>query len=110
MDGQRAMTIDSQTHDAITEIETLIRAQYPSAVFTITKGEDPAGTYLIAAVDVDDPDKVVDIFIDRLLQMQIGQGLPLYVIPLRTAERNAKLADAQSLTKGSARGHAAISS
>ncbi len=34
-----------------------------------------------------DTDAVVDIFIDRLLDLQVEEQLPLYVIPVRPLER-----------------------
>jgi hypothetical protein len=72
---------------ALTELQEAIRAQYPTASFAVTRGEDPEGTYLYATVDVEDTDAVVDVFIDRLLHFQGEEGLPLYVIPVRPAER-----------------------
>jgi len=38
-------------------------------------------------VDVEDTDEVVDVFMDRLLEMEIEEGLPVYVIPIRPIER-----------------------
>lgn len=110
MDMTHTMSIDTETRDAILELESLIRSHYPGATFSLVRGEDPVGIYLIATVDVDDLDEVVDIFIDRLLQLQIDHGMPLYVIPVRTRERNAKLIEAQSKLRPATRGHAAISS
>jgi hypothetical protein len=49
----------------------------------VTPGEDPEGLYVLATVDVDDTDAVVDVYIDRLLTLQIDDGLPIYVVPLR---------------------------
>jgi hypothetical protein len=40
----------------------------------------------VAAVDVDDLDEVVDLIGDRLLEMQVDEGLPVYVTPLRPIE------------------------
>lgn len=72
---------------ALGELEALIGARYPSATFAITDGDDPRGTYLLATVDVEDTDEVVDVFVERLMQLQIDEGLPLYVIPIRPMER-----------------------
>ena len=44
---------------------------------------DPAGTYVLATVDVEDTELVMDAYMDRLLTLQIDEGLPLYVLPLR---------------------------
>ena len=87
MNQERPLQIDQPTRHAIDELQGLIRARYPDAVFQVAHGEDPEGTYLKATVDVEDIDQVVDVFIDRLLEMQIDEGLPVYVIPLEPLER-----------------------
>ena len=72
---------------AMDTLQETIRSHYPAATFSLLQGEDPEGTYLQVTVDVEDTDEVVDIFIDRLLQLQIDEGLPVYVIPVRPLER-----------------------
>lgn len=72
---------------AVAELKELIAARYPRASFAMESGEDPKGTYLVATVDVDDTDEVVDLVGDRLLTLQVEDGLPLYLAPLRPAER-----------------------
>lgn len=74
---------------AIAELQRIIQQRYPMATFEVTRGDDPEGVYLFATVDVDDTDEVIDLFVDRLLLMQLDEGLPLYVVPLRSAERVA---------------------
>jgi hypothetical protein len=68
---------------ALAELQALIQQAYPTATFAVTPGEDPEGLYVLATVDVDDTDAVVDVYIDRLLTLQIDDGLPIYVVPLR---------------------------
>jgi hypothetical protein len=75
---------------APTELDDHIRAQFPTATFVVTQEDDPTRVYLTATVDIDDPDEVVDLGIDRQLTLQIGDGLPLSVVPVRTPERVAK--------------------
>jgi hypothetical protein len=41
--------------------------------------------HLIAAVDVDDLDDVTDLVIKRMMEIQIEDGLPIFVIPTRSA-------------------------
>jgi hypothetical protein len=60
------------------------------------EGEDPDGVYLRALVDVDDRDEIVAEFIDRLVEMQVEEGLPIYVLLNRPAERNSALLRAGS--------------
>ncbi len=43
--------------------------------------------HLNVTVDVEDTDEVVDIFIDRELEMQVEEELPVYVFVLRPLER-----------------------
>jgi uncharacterized protein (UPF0332 family) len=76
-----------QVEAALSQLQALVRVQHPTATFTIASGEDPDGVYLLASVDVEDTDVVIDAVIDYLLDVQIEQGLPVYVIPLRPLER-----------------------
>lgn len=68
--------------EAVDHVQHLIRHVDPQATFQVVAGEDPAGTYLLATVDVDDLDGVMDVYMDYLLTVQIDEGLPLYVLPL----------------------------
>ena len=76
---------------AVAEMQELIRARYPDATFAAGYGGDPDGVYLTVTVDLDDTDEVVDVYVDRLLDLQIEEGLPLHVIPVRTPERIAAM-------------------
>jgi|SRR5579875_1362143 len=85
-------SLEPGRRQAVDELEQLVRDHYPAALFQVGPGEDdPAGTYITATVDVDDPDAVVDLVIDRMLQLQIDDGVPVYLIPVRTPERVAAL-------------------
>ena len=79
--------LDEQMRRAIAEVQGLILTRYPGAVFTLAHGDDPEGTYLRAIVDVEDVEEVIDAFGERLLELQVEEGLPLYVIPLEPEER-----------------------
>jgi hypothetical protein len=91
MSLDRPLDADSAVQRAIAELEDLIRSRHPSAQFWVTRGEDPEGVYLKAVVDVEDTEEVVDLFIDRMLTMQIEEKLPVYVIPVRTPARVANI-------------------
>jgi hypothetical protein len=67
---------------AVDELQHLIRRVDPLATFQVVPGEDPTGTYVLAMVDVEDTELVMDAYMDRLLTLQIEEGLPLYVLPL----------------------------
>ncbi len=83
-------TLSPKRQQAVAELTGMIRQQYPNTTFAIGPGEDdPRGTYITATVDVDDPDVVTDLTLDRELALQIDQRLPVYVIPIRTPQRTA---------------------
>jgi hypothetical protein len=85
MVAERHLDQDPRIEAALQELRALIHARYPTAAFLTFPGDDPAGMYLQAVVDVEDTDEVVDVIIDRLLAMQVDEGLPIYVIPVRAA-------------------------
>lgn len=87
MSAERMRKLHERAQGAIDEIESLIRGRYPEASFEVAEGDDPEGIYLRATVDIDDVDEVMDVYRDRLLEMQIDEGLELYVIPLEPIER-----------------------
>jgi hypothetical protein len=89
MSGERAGTRDPRVAAAVSDLQTIIRARYPTASFTTFHGEDPEGLYLRAAVDLDDPDEVMDLAIDRLMLYQLEQELPVYLLPVRSDARIA---------------------
>ncbi|MGH2558689.1 MAG: hypothetical protein ACRDJH_06465 [Thermomicrobiales bacterium] len=86
---------DPRIQAAIDELKETISQQFPGTTYTVAIGDDPEGVYLDAIVDLDDPDAVLDLIIDRLFEIQVEEDLPLYVIPLRTPERREALARAK---------------
>ena len=72
---------------AIEELQRLIQQHYPEATFQVEPGDDPTGMYVLATVDVEDTDAVVEVYIDRLLELQIDEGLAVYVVPVRPLAR-----------------------
>lgn len=79
--------VPPRIREAIDELEGMIVERFPLARFVVQEGDDPPGIYLKATVDIDDTDEVVDIIGDRLVDLQVEEGLPLYFIPLRPIER-----------------------
>jgi hypothetical protein len=85
-------SLDPARRQAVSELTGMIASKYPSASFTIAPGiDDEEATHITAVVDLDDPDEVVDLIIDRLVDLQVEEELPISVIPIRTPERVAKL-------------------
>jgi hypothetical protein len=78
---------DPRIQAALAELRETILRHFPEATFSVTLGEDPVGIYLNPVVDVEDLDEVADVFTDRLVDMQVEEGLPIYVIPLPPPER-----------------------
>jgi hypothetical protein len=89
--AERLDPVPPQLHAAIAALQALIQQHDPTATFAVTSGTDPEGTYVLVTLDGEDPDAVVDVYIDRLLELQIDAGLPVYVIPLRTPARLASM-------------------
>jgi hypothetical protein len=48
---------------------------------------EPEGIYLITTVDIADTGDVIAVVGDRLVELQVDEGLPVYVTPLRPIER-----------------------
>lgn len=48
---------------AVEEIEGLITSWYPTTTFAVTRSADPPGIRVLATVDVDDIDEVLDLSI-----------------------------------------------
>ena len=84
-----ALRSDPRIQAAIAEFKEMISAHFPGTTYKVSIGDDPVGVYLDAIVDIDDPDEVMDLIIDRLVEVQIQgeEGLLFYVIPIRTLER-----------------------
>ncbi len=87
--------LDERTRRAIQEVQGLIAARYPTTTFELARAiDDPRSIHLLAVADVDDPDEVGDLVVDRVIALQVDEGIPLHVIPLRTPERVQAALDA----------------
>lgn len=73
---------DPRIQAALAELRSKILSRFPGATFTISHGDDPEGIYLEPEVDVDDLDDVAEVIMGRLLEMQVAEGLPIYVVPV----------------------------
>src|SRR5262245_54488359 len=88
MTAQRAEDLSPRIRAAITELQGLILDQHPDATFRVTRSaDDPVVIHLLATVDVEDTDAVLDAVVDRMMELQIAEELPIYVIPVRPARR-----------------------
>ncbi len=87
MPAEQLDPLSPRLQGVVEELQGLIRRVDPTATFQVVPGDDPTGTYVIATVDVEDTETVIDAYIDRLLDLQIDEGLPVYVVPLRPLTR-----------------------
>ena len=93
------MDDDERIRQGIAELQGMIRKRFSEAVFAVFRGDDPEGVYVRVTVDVEDTDEVVDVFLDRLLELQVEEELPLYVVPVRPAKRSLEQASRLSHTR-----------
>src|SRR5262245_53911896 len=88
MTAHPAEELTPRVRRALDELEATIRRRYPQATFCVAHSpDDPTVIHLLATVDVDDTDAVLDVVVERLMELQIGEMLPIYVIPVRPPER-----------------------
>ena len=93
--------------EAIHELKGLITARFPQAAFVVEEGFDPEGIYLVTTVDIADTDEVIAVVGDRLVELQVDEGLPVYVTPLRPIERVvAQLREREARTGSATAGEA----
>jgi hypothetical protein len=71
----------------VNELKGTISKRFPQASFVVEEGFDPKGIYLVTTVDIPDTDEVIDAVGDRLVELQVTEGLPIYVTPLRPIQR-----------------------
>jgi hypothetical protein len=80
--------LEERRRQAIDELQETITARYPTTTFALEcSPEDLASIHLVAVADVDDPDEVGDLVVERVVDMQ-SAGIPLHVIPMRTPARS----------------------
>ncbi len=86
---QHEPKLTARMQRAIDELKALLSEHYPEATFRVSHSpDDRRGIDLVTTVDLEDRDEVMDLVIDRLLELQIKDRLPVHVIPVRTRERN----------------------
>jgi len=84
--------VDPRLQAALDELRAIIRRHYPAVRFRLTRGlDDPTIVELVAIIDIDDPDRVLDVVIDRQMQLQIEEGLLIFVVTERPPERVAAM-------------------
>lgn len=79
--------ITPRAQAAVDELQAMIAARYPEATFSVYTWYDTAGIYLEATIDIEDTDEVRDVFRDRLLDIQVEDGIPVDVRVSQPPER-----------------------
>jgi hypothetical protein len=87
MRPENHVPLTPRMEEAVQELKGVITKHFPTAGFVVEEGSDPKGIYLVTTVDIADTDEVIDLVGDRLVQLQVDEGLPVYVTPLRPIER-----------------------
>ena len=87
MKSENHVHLTPRMQEAIQELKRLITARFAQATFVVEEGFDPEGVYLVTSVDIVDTDEVIAVVGERLVEMQVDEGLPLYVTPLRPLDR-----------------------
>src|SRR5262245_11109544 len=87
MRQERPLPLPPAMEKAVNELKGAISERFPQASFVVEEGFDPMGIYLVTTVDIADTDEVIDAVGDRLLELQVDEGLPIYVTPLRPIQR-----------------------
>jgi hypothetical protein len=91
----QALAVAPRMHEALEELKHMLRQRYPDATFRVARSpENPETVLLKPVVDVADRDEVMDVVIDRLIELQSVEQLPLFVVPVRTPERNEAIRQA----------------
>ena len=87
MRQEQSIPLTPAMEKAVNELKGVIAERFPQASFVIEDGFDPKGIYLVTTVDIADTDEVIDVIGDRLVELQVDEGLPIYVTPLRPIQR-----------------------
>ena len=84
MPAEQLDPLSPRLQSVVEELQGLIRRVDPTATFQVVPGDDPTGTYVIATVDVEDTETVIDVYIDRLFSNSnfgLVRGLRLPIAP-----------------------------
>jgi hypothetical protein len=90
---QHDLAVPRGVQAALDELQGVIAARYPDATFDLYRGEDPDAWWLVAWVDVEDRYDVIDLFLDRMVEMRVEAGLPVFVDVRRVSEREVETVD-----------------
>lgn len=87
--SHRAPAMTPRIQEALDELRGIIAGRYPEATFDVRRGAEPAAFWLVATVPVEDRYDVIDLFLDRLVDLRVEEAVPVFVDIQRTSEREA---------------------
>lgn len=90
---------EERVRAAVVELSDLVRREYPEATFDVVEGEVPGTVWMWTTVDLVDTDPVVDLVIDRTMDLLVDEGIAIYVLPLRTTAREAEVVAANRVSR-----------
>jgi len=100
---------DPRLQLALDELRGMIAGRFRDATFEVSRGlDDPASVHLIGRVDVENTDDVMSLVIDRMMELQVEDGLPIFVIPVRPPERAVEELRRRQLEARPAQGSATL--
>jgi hypothetical protein len=82
MRPERHVRLTPRMEEAVHELKRFITARFPQVAFVVEESCDPEGIYLVTTVDIADTDEVMAVIGDRLVELQVEEGLSVYVTPL----------------------------
>lgn len=78
----------SRVKEAAEELKAIIRTTYPDAQFKLSRDPNQQRSWLLwATVDVDDPEEVSNLVVDREVDMLSEEHIPIRVIVTDSQER-----------------------
>lgn len=81
----------SRVREAAEELKGVIRARYPDAQFRLSRDPNQQRSWLLwTTVDVDDPEEVSNLVVDREVEMLAEEHIPLHVIVVEGSARTTR--------------------
>lgn len=81
--------VPRSVEEALDVLRGLIAARFPDARVDVHRGEDPDAWWLVATVDIEDRYEVIDVFLDRLVDLRVEEEVPVFVDVRRASEGEA---------------------
>ena len=80
----------SRVKEAAEELKAIIRTRYPDAQFRLARDPNQQRSWLLwTAVEVEDPEEVTNLVVDREVDMLSEEHIPLHVIVIEGSAGSA---------------------